>query len=740
MAINENIWGSSETWVNCMQSLCKTSEKTGYQLIDDTIPMNEPFDNSMCWCGVAQNLHKFYLAHSAITNNSNFSPLVLQPLYNTDDIINVPFLYSGGGSINEYYNEFHNVWGRWSDIGSLADGNMTWYLTGNCKPIFNLQLNKLIFVPTLTAFTTADPDSNTYQGFSLSDWIHTGHTTHPYLAQLFITPYYNSGTEESPDWQPCYDSYDDYLYFCPNLETSDYIQNIPDSNFTRQYYFTNQANRKLTTLLMGCLQERQGTYGTYRVVVDDEPTHYVSNASYVRYCRQYSQELIDDIRTQCAFLGIFYVGDYISSLNNLSLTHESVYCGIIDEDGIAHGEYSHGEGNEDRQQFEWDDTSESNYDPSNPPSIDPNAYDGEMGSGTLLSFGPPTDIYVIQAINFINLVSKLWDAMALVPTGDPLNEYVLDTFLTTNPIDSILACKYFPLSIDLGGSTTTVKLGKYDTQISANSLLLNQQLFDCKSVFIYPTFGKGVTNWIDKLTTITLYLPFCGTVQLDPELYMGRWVNVEYAIDILTGNCSAYVSFTADNGKRVITDIASGNCAIDLPITGIQHITLDAQLYNATEQIKAVKINNAISGLQQLGNLGIAAASGNALFGASAALGVAGSAYNAIHGEEVAQYNLQHTQLPVKMIGTTGACTGAMCELYPVVIFERPTLPDFRNFNEAAYASTIGYACCISSTVSSFSGYTEFANVDLSGFDATAQEKAMLQQLLKSGVIIKKSE
>ena len=74
MAINENIWGTSETWVNCLNSLCKTSEKTGYQLIDDTIPINEPFDNSMCWCGVAQNLHKFYLAHSAITNNADFSP------------------------------------------------------------------------------------------------------------------------------------------------------------------------------------------------------------------------------------------------------------------------------------------------------------------------------------------------------------------------------------------------------------------------------------------------------------------------------------------------------------------------------------------------------------------------------------------------------------------------------------------------------------------------------------------
>ena len=734
MAINENIWGDGETWLNCMNSLCKTSAKTGYQLIDDTIPMNEPFDNSMCWCGVAQNLHKFYLAHSAITNNADFSPLVLQPLYNVTDVVNVPFLFAGGGTINEYYNTFQNVWGRWSNIGSLADGNMTWYLTGNCKPIFNLQLNKLIFVPTLTAFTNNDPDSNTYQSFSLSDWINSGHTTHPYLSQLFITPYNNHGTDENPDWQPCYDSYDNYEYFCPNLETSDYIQNIPDSNFTRQYYFTNQQDRKLTTLLMGCLQPRHGTYGTYRVVVDDDPSHYVSNADYVRYCRQYSQALIDDIRTQCAFLGVFFLGDYISSLNDMTLTHPSVYCGIIDDGGLTHGEYSHGEDNANQKQFDWSDTSESEYDPTNPPRVDPNAYTGEMGSGTL-DYASPTAMYNIKGTDFINLVNKLWDAMLLVPAGDPIGDYCLDTFLTTNPIDSIVSLKFFPVSGTLGGSDTTIHLGKFDTEVNAKSLVTKQIKYDCGTYYPFPTFGNGYTNWIDRLVTITLYLPFCGVVELNPELYFNRGINVEYAIDLQTGNCSAFVSYEADNKKRVITDIASGNCAIDLPVTGIQHMTLDSQLYNATEQLKAMRVNNAIGGLQSL--LGLSSAGGKGLQGGlSQGLGTGGKLWNMLHSESVAEYNLQHTQLPVKMIGTAGSATGAMCTLKPTIIFERPRLPDNTVFSEKAYAHTIGYACCISSTVGTFKGYTEFSNVDLSGVTATANEKDAILSALKNGVIL----
>ena len=77
--------------------------------------------------------------------------------------------------------------------------------------------------------------------------------------------------------------------------------------------------------------------------------------------------------------------------------------------------------------------------------------------------------------------------------------------------------------------------------------------------------------------------------------------------------------------------------------------------------------------------------------------------------------------------------TGAMCELHPTIIFERPVVPDI---SEAAYAHTVGYACCKSGKVKDFSGYTEFASVQLEGFAATSAEKSMILNQLKAGVII----
>ena len=112
-------------------------------------------------------------------------------------------------------------------------------------------------------------------------------------------------------------------------------------------------------------------------------------------------------------------------------------------------------------------------------------------------------------------------------------------------------------------------------------------------------------------------------------------------------------------------------------------------------------------------------------------LGADQDIYNIFQGEKIADYNLHHTMLPTKMIGTSGALTGAMCELYPTIIFSRPTL----GYNED-FAHCQGFACCITGALTEYTGYTEVINPDLSGFTATAAEKEMIKSLLASGVYL----
>lgn len=747
MAINEDIWGASETWVNCLNSLCKTSEKTAYQLIDDTIEMNDPIDNSMCWCGIAQNLHKFYLAHSAITNNADFSPLKFQALYKITDVVNVPFLLSLGGSYFEYTFDFHNMWGRWADISSLSDGEMNLYITGQCKPIFNLQLNKLIFIPSVTAFEDNDPSTTDSQSFTLSDWIHTGHTTHPYLAQLFITPYSNHGSESNPNWLPCFDSYDHYEYFIPNLEASDYIQNLPDSNFKIRYDFTNVASRKLTTLLMGCQHPYIGTYGTHRVIIDDDISHYVSDSDHVRYCRQYSQELIDDIRTQIAFLGVFFVGDYISSLDDLSLTHESVYCGIIDEGGLTHGEFSHGEGNADRQQFDWEDTSESEYDPSNPPKVDPNNY--TVGMHTNYPWiTSPNKLYSIGSTNAAainDLYNSLWECYYTNNVGtDPdmisPSEFNFDEFLTVSPIDTIISLKLFPYDTKSASTFMGIRLGKYNTGVNAHPALMFN-ILDFGKVNIFAYFGDAIEgDWRDRETRYTFYAPFCGTLDLDPAFYMGHDVHLEYWIDQVTGACTAALYIIDSNNVKVYGDTISGVCAVDIPITGVDQATIQAQIFNANQQLKNANINAASSLISSTLSIMGNAAAGNVAGAAGAAISGVANFAKANNAVESAEYNLHHNKMTPRIIGAASPLCSQLGDWIPRIIISVPK-DSLNNSSRKKFAETKGFACIIPGRIGSRSGFVQAINVKIiPPADATTApteaEAEMIKSLMAGGIYI----
>ena len=331
------------------------------------------------------------------------------------------------------------------------------------------------------------------------------------------------------------------------------------------------------------------------------------------------------------------------------------------------------------------------------------------------------------------LLDKLWDIMALADPDEALSDFSVGEFLATNPIDAIVSLQYVPISGINTGTPTTVKLGTHDTQIQCQTAKTSLRV-DCGNYEIFPRFGN---TWIDRMTKITLYLPFCGSVNLDPEVYMGKTINVEYLIDLTTGTCTAIVSFTS-NGLRIITDTASGSCAMDLPVTGIQQQTLNSQLFNASESVKQLKVNNAFKGFNSILNGAMSLENNNPANSIAGILGAGQDLYNIFQSEKIADYNLQHTMIPTKMIGTSGGLTGAMLEYYPTIIFERPSLPEgFDALGRSdQYAHSEGYACCISGSLSEFTGYTEILNVDLAGFDATITEKNMIRSVLAGGVYL----
>lgn len=744
MSINESIWGSSESWVSVMNSKCKTISQPMRELLDDTLELNELIDNSMCWCGAIQNERQFYLANIGLIMSLN--PFLIYPALKINEIVNVPYMYcfSCNSDSYPYYNTFEDRWGRWAEVTGKNTDNMGWYPTGNCKPLFNIRLNELIFVATVTAYASNSINESDYDEFSLSDWIHEGHVDYPYLSQLFIEAYYNQGTEENPNFTPCYDSTDNYIYFVPNAETSDEIQEYPDSNLKIAYDWTQQASKKHYTQLMGLPLNRMSLNGAV-VCVDNNPDHYIHDNDYIRYSRQYSDELLDDIRSQIAFLGVFFVGDYIEDINDITLTHPSVYCGIIDDGGLTHGQYSHGQENEERQQFSWEDTSESPYDPTNPPKVDPNNYNVGMHNNYPW-ISSPNRLYSINATNvaaIVGLYNSLWECYYTNNVGTEEGqkaptEFNYDEFLTISPIDTIISLKLFPYDTSADSTAVSIRLGRYNTGIGAYNAD-KMKILDFGTVNIFGYFGKSVKgDWRDRETKYTLFAPFCGTLELDSSFYMGKDIGLEYHIDQITGACTAVVKVTADNGVTVYTDTISGVCAVDVPITGLDQATIQSQIFNANQQLKMANINAATGLINSALQIGGAALEGDAASAASAAISGISSFIKNNTGVESAQYNLTHTHTIPRQIGAASPLCAMLSDWLPRIIVSQP-VDGLSGSKLQDFSASKGFACIIPDKIGTRSGFIQMNNVKITPpqgatIPMTQAEADMIKSLLAGGI------
>lgn len=644
-------------------------------------------------------------------------------------------------------------------------------------PFAQIPIKNCVLCPTIVVCSGFDETAGTCtdtQRFMLWEYLddtaQKNYTTHPYILSIGFQPWYsaNVDTIDAETGKPTENrvgvagnndttsrKFGNVAILSPLNVANGMAANVtnPDAGKLQDiycYWFTYSANANPSTnsnsaMLFGASVCGYGNGSTIGMLTttNTTPQNYgiifphpdmiwrkAENNDNRGFCYlEYYDGLTEWIRRQIACFGLFFTDDEQTALNG-ALNDEKMFLGTL-VDGIGNGDYTNGEDNELQPQWTWETTNDSDYDAKKPPRVDPNSYNGVMDTaGAPIALATATERYVIADTNINKLLTKLWDVMALAdPTTMTKSDYALDTFLTNNPIDAIVSLQYVPVK-DMGTGSTTVALGKYDTQIPA-AYAETSVVADCGTIEIFPRCGD---NWIDREMKLTLYLPFCGVVDLDPETYINRYCNVEYLIDLTTGTCSAVVSFISDNGNRVITDIANGVCAIDLPVTGLQQQTLNSELFNASESTKQLKVNNSFKGFKSLmgavSSLGSAEA--NPMNAINSILGAGADFYNAFQSEKIADYNLQHTIIPTKMIGTSGGLTGVMATIKPTIIYSIPV----NDVNYSTYGHSIGFACCESGVLSGYSGYTECTNVDLSGFSATTTEKNMIQSALAGGVYL----
>lgn len=242
------------------------------------------------------------------------------------------------------------------------------------------------------------------------------------------------------------------------------------------------------------------------------------------------------------------------------------------------------------------------------------------------------------------------------------------------------------------GAAQNIKVGYLDSGVPSAVVTSQYTDVDCGAVNVAEYFGN-VFDYED--TTIRLYLPFIGIVDLSTSDIMRGNVRVVYHVDVITGACLADVIVTRDGAGGVLYQY-SGDAAVRYPVSSGSYMGM-------------------VSGVLAIAGAVVGVASGGAAL--PAVMGAVGGIMNS------------HTD--VKHSGSFSGAAGAMGAKIPYLIIERPQTAIANDF--ASYQG-IGDNRVVN--VESLAGYFKMTDVHTEGIvNASEQEIEQIKTLLEGGVI-----
>lgn len=312
---------------------------------------------------------------------------------------------------------------------------------------------------------------------------------------------------------------------------------------------------------------------------------------------------------------------------------------------------------------------------------------------TIFPIGIGTHVYGATPTQLGALSEKLWGRDSTVfSAGGLWGKFENYKF---NPMAGLLSVHTLPLALvpTPSGSAPISIAGTTLIDCSASPIMTQWTSWTSDTINVPEPWG----SYLDYVTpSISIHLPFIGTIPIDVNAVMGGYFYVKYWCDIINGNCAAYIIGKGKkNGSAQIIKTATGNCAYQLPMTGND---------NGVGEILGTLKQTVVSGFT--GNVG----------------GIAGAAFDL--GLGTAQH---HTQTMGSCVGNVGYADST--EVYAIFEWSYPVYTD--NYNHVR-----GRPSEYSATVGSFSGFNIFDVHAESISGATAEEKEEIETLLKSGVLV----
>lgn len=460
--------------------------------------------------------------------------------------------------------------------------------------------------------------------------------------------------------------------------------------------------------------------------------------------------VLEMFKRAAAAYGLFFMDGAenfnLNNINELSWISEHMYCGLIDENGLTHGDYTNGVMNVTAAAYIWSDSLQTTYDPAVPHPVTPqNDYSYNTQSHSIGDLATLTKRYIIDAANVEQLGTELWNISDDIAQDDPSDPYknydamVVDTFLTNDPIDCIISLRRFPMSIPHAAENLEhVLLGKVSTDVEGYPMNRAAYEYSFERIRIFPKFAGSFLDY-EPYTQFELFIPFCGTVKLSPADILGRELWCKLIVDFCTGTCIGYV-YSDD----LLIESVNGTLAIDIPVTGTETTSLKASLENAIASYDHSKIQARQT------TLSIATIGG--LFSTVINPAKTGAAIDeANYNSAKNRYALEHQIAPVHTIGSASPlglwAVDLDCRLiiyYPtgkVIASTEP--PDFDLSELNAFAEVQGLATIETGRIGDYSGFLQGTDALLNsittntqGYAATDTELQLIQNLINTGIIV----
>lgn len=361
-----------------------------------------------------------------------------------------------------------------------------------------------------------------------------------------------------------------------------------------------------------------------------------------------------------------------------------------------------------------------------PTSNDPeHVINGRVNYGTIpaaLANGMTT-FYLLSPGNLREFCNLLWGSVSGNTIDNPgglLNFFVgvNDTLANTGSLDPasilncVVSCRFYPFSLYgaiPAASTTGIKIGsgRYPYTLTNPPYTLSGS-----TVF---TFSSGnlsfpaANSYKDIInTTVSIFMPYCGSVDVAAADVIGQTVNSFYAVDVATGDCACYLTV---NGQQPLAT-GTGKIGFDVQLTATNVNAIRA-FRNQTEWQAFTGVTQGLVNVADASNLS------GMLQGATKSVGAGLDRYNTYLGSN---------GIAPSRIGSPQSLLAC---LEPQTIYAVIKRPNY--IKPSTAARYMGNSTYYSGAIGTMSGYTVLSQPNLSGVNALDDEKTLLYNILTTG-------